>query len=75
MSTRSSIICNFGVHIYHEWADQGFVYVNTDEDVFKLCSLENWYKIVNFIKDSEKDCNGKDIRTGKHSFETGPKPE
>lgn len=77
MSTRSSIINIEGVHIYHEWADEEYVYVNShvsDADPYRLCSLEDWYKIVKFIKESPKDVNGYDILTGKMSWETGSKP-
>lgn len=66
MSTRSSILVEGNIHIYHEWSDQGFVYVhNCDDDAVKLCSLEDWYKIVKYIKDNDKDCNGYDILSGK----------
>lgn len=76
MSTRSSIFCDFGMHIYHEWADEGFVYVNPLEgDPVKLCSLEDWYKFVKFIKESAVDCNGYNILNGNADFLTGPKPE
>lgn len=69
MSTRCSIIGEYGVHIYHELADQGFVYVdsllgNDNSPAYKLCSLEDWYKLVKWIKDNDKDCNGYDILNG-----------
>jgi hypothetical protein len=62
MSTRSSIISIGSIHIYHEWADEGFIYAsNCDGEAVKLCSTDDWLEIVKFIKENEKDVNGKDI--------------
>lgn len=76
MSSKSSIICDYGVHIYHEWADKGFVYVRShgSDGPIKLCSLEDWFKIIKLIKTSDKDCNGKDWLTGKYDFEIDFQP-
>ena len=66
-----------GVHIYHEWHDEGFVYVTSlvsDADPYRLCSLEDWYKIVKFIKESPIDCNGCNILNGKMDFLKDSKP-
>lgn len=64
MSIKSSIINIGAVHIYHEWADEGFIYAqNCDDNPVKLCSQETWLKIVKFIKENEKDVNGYDLLT------------
>ena len=54
MSTRQSLIYIGNVHIYHEWEDEGFIYAHIDGDPFKLCSLEEWKQIVEYIKDDSR---------------------
>lgn len=66
MSTRSTIIAIYPIHIYHEWADEGFVYMVNIFGIepLKLCSLKDWYSLVKFIKENDKDTNGNPILMG-----------
>lgn len=66
MSSKSGIYCENGVHIYHDWSDEGFVYAHVFDDPVKLCSLEQWYELVKYIKENEKDCNGKNLLNGSY---------